>query len=30
MEVKLSIAKQVSEIIFFKRTKLLAMTKVNE
>jgi len=30
MEVKLSIAKQVSEIVGFKRTKLLAMTKVNE
>ena len=30
MEVKLSIAKQVSEIVCFKRTKLLAMTKVNE
>jgi len=30
MEVKLSTAKQVSEIIGFKRTKLLAMTKVNE
>jgi len=30
MEVKLSIAKQVSEIDGFKRTKLLTMTKVNE
>jgi len=30
MEVKLSTAKQVSEIVGFKRTKLLAMTKVNE
>jgi len=30
MEVKLSIAKQVSEIVCFKSTKLLAMTKVNE
>jgi len=30
MEVKLSTAKQLSEIVGFKRTKLLAMTKVNE
>jgi len=30
MEVKLSTAKQVSEIVDFNKTKLLAMTKVNE
>jgi len=30
MEARLSIAKQVSEIVGFKRTKLLAITKVNE
>ena len=30
MEARLSTAKQVSEIVGFKRTKLMAMTKVNE
>jgi predicted DNA-binding transcriptional regulator AlpA len=30
MEARLLTAKQVSEIVGFKRTKLLAMTKVNE
>jgi len=30
MEARLSTAKQVSEIVGFKKTKLLAMTKFNE
>jgi hypothetical protein len=30
MEVRLSTAKQVSEIVCFKRTNFLTMTKVNE
>jgi hypothetical protein len=30
MEARLSTAKQVSEIVCFKRTNLMTMTKVNE
>ncbi len=30
MEVRLYTAKQMSEIVYFKRTNLMAMNKVNE